>query len=127
VTGTFILTVTAVTLLVLVFCSAAKAQLDIDAFNGELDMPRLRGGLAALHDDVTSDPLPSYPWRDWLEPQLAYIASVGPRTHTVPWADIRLRLLLERHEAEQFYALVTASYDTGELRALTVRPEVMAA
>jgi hypothetical protein len=96
-----------------------KAQLDIDAVRGDLDTPRLRGGLAALSEDVADHPLPSYPWRGWLEPELAHVASAGPRTHSVAWADIRLRLLLERREAEQFYTLVTTNFPTGERRALT--------
>ncbi len=66
--------------------------------------------------------------RAHLSAELEYVARRGPRTRSVPWADIRLRLLLERRgpgDLDEFHRLVTSSFSTGERRMLTVRPAVM--
>lgn len=58
----------------------------------------------------------------WLRPQGVKRHNVG-----IPWMDIQLKLLRERGEFDEFYAVVQRSFSTAERAVLTTTAEVVSA
>lgn len=58
----------------------------------------------------------------WARPQEIRRHDVG-----IPWMDIRLKLLRERGELDEFYAVVQRSFSTAERAALSTTAEVVRA